>query len=183
MARPLGHHPLPRVREHAPLADAPDQRRPQPARRFSRHREQPIRRDRLALALELERSELLDGDRVARQQPRLPTEQDLPRPGRLLEPRRDIDRVAAHERLGALNDLAGVDADPRLDPQLRQRLPHLDRCPQRPQRVVFVQHRHPEHRHDRVADELLHRPSMPLDDRAHSLEIARHHAPHRLRIA
>ena len=42
--------------------------------------------------------------------------------------------------------------------------------------------RHPEDRHHRVADELLHRPAVRLDDRLHPLEVARQQRPQRLGI-
>ena len=80
------------------------------------------------------------------------------------------------------HDLARVHPDPRLHPELRQRLPHLHRRPHRPHRVVLVHHRHPEHRHHRVPDELLHRPAVRLDDPPHPLEIPHQQRPHRLRI-
>ena len=69
-----------------------------------------------------------------------------------------------------------------LDPELRQRVPHLHRRPARPQRVVLVHDRHAEHRHHRVADELLHRAAVRLDDRLHPLEVAGQQRPQRLRI-
>ena len=69
--------------------------------------------------------------------------------------------------------LAGHDADPPLQAQLGQRVAHLDRRPHRAQRVVLVQHRHAEHGHHRVADELLHAAAVPLHDRLHPLEVAR----------
>ena len=43
--------------------------------------------------------------------------------------------------------------------------------------------RHTEHRHNRVTDELLHRPPVRLDDPAHPVEIAGKRRPHRLRVA
>jgi hypothetical protein len=45
-----------------------------------------------------------------------------------------------------------------------------------------VQRRHAEHRHHRVADELLDRAAVPLERRLHSVEVARHHLPERLGI-
>ena len=78
--------------------------------------------------------------------------------------------------------LARVHADPAADPQLRQRIPHLHRRPAGPQRIVLVRRGDAEHRHHRVADELLHRPAVRLDDRLHPLEVARQQRPQRLRI-
>ena len=93
---------------------------------------------------------------------------------RLLEPRGDVDRVAGREPLlGAGDDLAGVHADPALDAELRASASaHLHRRPAGAQRVVLVQPRHAEDGHHRVADELLHRAAVRLDDRLHPLEVA-----------
>ena len=41
---------------------------------------------------------------------------------------------------------------------------------------------HAEDRHHRVADELLHGPAVPLDDRLRRLEVACHHPPQALRV-
>jgi hypothetical protein len=40
-------------------------------------------------------------------------------------------------------------------------------------RVVLVRDGNAEHRHDRIADELLDPTRMPLDDRLHPLEVTR----------
>ena len=110
-------------------------------------------------------------------------DQHLARLGRLLQPRRDVDGVTRRQPLlGARHDLAGVDADPAVDAELRERVPHLHRGPARAQRVVLVRRRHPEHGHHRVADELLDRAAVPLDDRLHPLEVARQQSAQRLRI-
>jgi hypothetical protein len=45
-----------------------------------------------------------------------------------------------------------------------------------------VRDRDPEDRHDRIADELLDRPLVPLDDRPEILEVAAHARPQRLGI-
>ena len=147
------------------------------------HREQPERRHRVGLALQLERLQLLHLDRIPSQRQRRRAHQDLTRAGRLLQPRRHVDRIPGHERVVAAgHDLARVHPDPCLDLELRQRLPHLHRRPHSPHRVVLVHHRHPEHRHHRVPDELLHRPAVRLDDPPHPLEIPHQQHPHRLRI-
>ena len=66
--------------------------------------------------------------------------------------------------------LAGVDPDPHLQRERRvglvQLLDRLQDAQPRPDRalsVVLVRHRRAEHRHHRIADELLHRPAVPLD--------------------
>ena len=78
--------------------------------------------------------------------------------------------------------LAGVDPDPRLQAELGQRVLHLLRCPHGSERVVLVHGGDAEHRHHLVADELLDRPAVPLDDLAHAIEEARLHAPVRLGV-
>jgi hypothetical protein len=45
-----------------------------------------------------------------------------------------------------------------------------------------VDDRDSEDRHDRVADELLHRATVPLHDRLHTLEIPGEQCPKRLRV-
>ena len=66
-------------------------------------------------------------------------DEHLARRRRLLEPGRDVDRVAGDEPLaGAGDDLAGVHADPPSIAELGQRVAHLDRRAHRAQRVVLV---------------------------------------------
>ncbi len=59
---------------------------------------------------------------------------------------------------------------------------HVRRGARRPERVVLVQHRDAEHRHDRVADVLLDRPAVSLDRGPHRVEVPRLHVPHGLGI-
>ena len=116
-------------------------------------------------------------------------DQDLARRRRLLEPGGDVDGIARDERLAlAGHDLARVHAraererDGQLLAERRQPLADLRHRPHRPQRVVLVRDRDAEHRHRRVADELLHRAAVPLHDQPDLLEVAAHRAPHRLGI-
>ena len=127
---------------------------------------------------------------------RLASEQDLSRLRGLLEPRRDVDGVAGRDgllrRRIADDHLAGVDPDPLLEAQAEsllepvvqqlERAAHLVGGPDGAQRVVLVDERHAEDGHDRVADELLHGAAVPLEHRPHLVEVADHHAPHRLGI-
>ena len=53
---------------------------------------------------------------------------------------------------------------------------------ERPQRVVLVPERQPEHRDDRVADDLLDRAAMRLEHGAHDVEVAVQDLAQRLRI-
>ena len=89
-------------------------------------------------------------------------------------------------------DLAGVDACSDLE---REALVSLEVGVQRDQgiskvlgrsdraeRIVLVHQRDAEDRHCRVPDELLHGAAVPLDDRAHRVEIAPHDAAQHLRV-
>ena len=164
----------------AGAARARDRRTARRSRRRGRpaaHRDQAVRLDRLRLALQLERLDRLDVDGATHELHRLRADVHLVRRRGLLEPRGDVDRVAGDEPLArAGDDLAGVDADARLHAERRQRVAHLRGGAHRAQRVVLVQHRNAEHGHHRVADELLHRSAVALDDRPHPLEVAREHA-------
>ena len=102
-------------------------------------------------------------------------DQDLARPGSLLQPRRDVHGVAGDERLaGAGDDLAGVHADADLEAEPGDGVAHLDRRPNGSQRVVLVDLGQPEDRHRRVADELLDRAAVALEDRAELGVVAAH---------
>ena len=163
------------VREPAHLRLAPDHGRLQVTggAHLAVHREQAVGRDRLGLALQGQRLDRLDLDGILGQLQRRVADQDLARLGGLLEPGGEVDRVTGGQALRrAGDDLAGRHADAPLDAQLRERVAHLDRRAQRPERVVLVHDRHAEHRHHRVADELLDAAAVALDDALHPLEIA-----------
>ena len=66
--------------------------------------------------------------------------------------------------------------------QGRQRDLHLGGGADGPERVVLVDDRDAEDRHDRVADELLDRPTVALEDRPHRVEPAAHDRAQRLRV-
>ena len=155
-----------------------------------------VGRDRLGLALEVERGDGLDLDRVLDESVGRLAEEDLAGLGRLLEPGGDVHRVARDEPLAgarvAGHDLARVHADPsgeadavialELVVQLAERGVHAGGGAHGAQRVVLVQPRDAEHGHDRVADELLDRPLVPLDHGGHLVEVAGHDAPEGLGI-
>ena len=92
-------------------------------------------------------------------------------PGRraLLEPCRDIDRVAGDERAPftrtADHDLTGVHADPELEAAVQLVCPvqHRQGRVQRALGVVLERSRHAECRHDRIAGELLDRAPRTFD--------------------
>ena len=107
---------------------------------------------------------------------RLLAEQDLARFGCLLQAGGDVDGVAGDERLAlAGNDLARVDAGAGLEPEPLDRFPDLGGRPHRPQRVVLVHPRNPEHCHGGVAHEFLDRAAVQLEDRAQLGVVAAHH--------
>ena len=192
-------HLLERIAEGGELGAPADERRVVPARVAGGaldHREQRERLDRIALPLRGQRLVRLENRCVRDQTPRRSADEHLARAGGLLQPLRSVHRVARDERLAARrvtgDDLAGVDPDAhvQLDAQparevlvqLRKRRAHVDRGAYRTQRVVFVQLRHAEDGHHRVADELLHRSAVPLQHAAHLVEPACHHAAEGFRI-
>jgi hypothetical protein len=142
--------------------------------RFGTHGVESERTRRSGLAVQLQRLELGCRNRVRDERLRRLAQQDLTRLGGLLEARGDVDRVARGKALGGPgDDLAGADAEAGANAERRQRVAHLERCTTGPKRVVLVQHGHPEHRHHCIADELLDRPSVRLDDRLHAVEVPR----------
>jgi hypothetical protein len=135
---------------------------------------------RLALQRELER---LGRDGVADEPEAVVAEEDLARAGGLLEPCGDVHRVARHQRVTfARDDRPGVDADPRVEPQLLDDVSQLHRRTRRPQGVVLARDRDSEDRHHRVAHELLHPAAVPLEHPARGVVVAVHQRPQRLRI-
>ena len=147
------------------------------------NRREPVCCNRLGLALQLERLDRFDLDSAAYELESGLADQDLVGLGGVLQAGGHVHRIAGGEPLLCARDhLAGVHADPSLHAQLREGRPHLHRSPAGPQRVVLVHLRHAEHRHHRVADELLHRAAVRLDDRLHPLEVAGQQRLQRLRI-
>src|ERR1044072_2300958 len=59
---------------------------------------------------------------------------------------------------------------------------HLDCRSHGPQRIVLVQNRRAKGSHHGVADVLLASPTVPFQDCAHLLEVARHKAPKRFGV-
>ena len=102
-----------------------------------------------------------------------------------LNPRRSVDDVARDDRLALVrasleqhDSLARIDPDPDLKVELRAALVQLSNRLEDPQprphralRVVLVRHRRTEHRHHRVADELLDGPAVALEFASDSLVV------------
>src|SRR5207244_10516644 len=125
-----------------------------------------------------ERLDRLDTDRISHEMQRVHSHEDLTVLRRLLETLRRVHCVAGHECVPesrvAGDDLAGVDPDSRLESHAAFALeplvehgegePHLRRRANRTYAVVLVHDRMTEDGHDRVADELLHRSAVSLED-------------------
>ncbi len=115
-------------------------------------------------------------------------QEDLPSIGGLLQPRRHVHGVAAHETLScariAGDDLSGVDAGAplhrytafalQLVADSRQPRPDLYGGAHGTESVVLVHGRHTEYRHDRVTDVFLDCAAVALDDGSYLVEVARH---------
>ena len=184
--------------EDAELLMAPDQRPLVMAheRLALSHGDQPIGGDGLGLALQLERRELLNLDRVTHELMGVLPDQDLVGGGSLLEPRGDVDRIADHEpvaRHGApRHQLARVHPGAVREPhapallelpiQVLETLLHIRRGANGSQRVVLADPRNPEHRHHGVAEELVDRAAVPLDRLAHLVEVRGDELTERLRV-
>jgi hypothetical protein len=131
------------------------------------------RRHRLGLALDRERLDRLGLDSLAHELQGGLADQDLTWSCCLLEAGGRVDRIPGGQALlGASYDLAGGEPDSGLDAKLWQGITHLDRRSTCSESVILVHFGDAEDRHDRIADELLHRASVRLDDLFHPLEVA-----------
>jgi hypothetical protein len=200
VAAALAGGALVRPLQQRPLSLAPDHRRVEAACATlcsGLDREQPVRLDRLALALELQGGDGLDFDCVAHEVVGRRPEQDLVRRRSLLEALGDVDGVACREPLAAAarisrHDLARVHARSDGDGdspvalellvQSGEALAHLGGGPDRADSIVLVHDGDPEDGHYRVADELLDRALVRLDDGLHLVEVAAHHPAQRFRV-
>src|SRR5438309_8778651 len=137
--------------------------------------------DRRRLPADLARLRLAEDERVAGGRVGSLPGEDRPRLGHLLQPSGDIDLIAGHDALvGSGHHLAGVDTDANrqadamlsleLRIEVRQPLEHLAGGSQRPLSVILTHDRNAEGGHNRVAHELLDRPSPGLDRRGHDGE-------------
>ena len=117
-------------------------------------------------------------------------DEDPVRRRRRLQPRGGVHDVAGNHPFAGTGTsierherLTGVDADANLQLRLLQdRIPNRESRPHRPLRIVLVRRRRAEHRHHRVADELLHRASVMLERRPQPLVIRTQDRLHILRI-
>ena len=139
----------------------------------------------LRLALERQRLDRLDLDGIAHQSPGRFAQQHLVRRRGLLQTGGGVDHVTRDQSLPgghlARDDLAGVDPGPigQADAPARlevgvddgERLAHLPGRSDGTQGVVLVQTGQAEDGHDRVADELLDRPPVSLEDGLHLAEV------------
>ena len=130
MAGALPDRALVGAREEIELIRATDHRRLQVAldrKRLRTEGEQPMGLDRFRLALELQRLERLDLDRITREPVGHVTDEDLPRLRDLLKAGGDVDGVARGQPLlSAGDDFAGRDADAGLEAEPGKGLAHLD---------------------------------------------------------
>ena len=148
------------------------------------HPERPPRRDRCGLALQELLAGRLEGDRPGRGPFRgvSPT-RTRPRRRHRLEAGRGVDEVAGHHPLPDGADghggLAGQDAGPELErlvaglpPEVADRVDEVEGRPHGPLGVVLLGDRRAPDGHDGVADELLDRAAVALDDLAAQVEVA-----------
>ena len=125
--------------------------------------------DALGLSLHLDRGLVVELEGAAGGRDRALADEDLARLRALLQPRRHVDRVSGDEGAPFTrapdHDLAGVDADPQLEPgvELTYAAPHCESGVQGPLGVVLESRRGAERRHHRVAGELLGRSAGTLD--------------------
>ena len=152
-------HAAERVLEQLQLELAGDERRCDRGRAAVAFQDlqQPPGELRLGEALQVDRADLLGLDHADGQPSGEGPNEDLSRRGGLLEPRRDVDGLAGGEgRVGLVgDDLARLDPDPRLQPELVYRVEDRGRGAHSALGVVLVRLRNPERSHDGVAGELL----------------------------
>jgi hypothetical protein len=134
-----------------------------------------VGRHALGLPLQLERRHRLVLDGVAHESVRSRSEQDLARTCCLLEACGDVDGISGHKGLALSgDDLTRVDPDPDVQAERGDRRLDLVRGSHGTQRVVLVGIRDAEHGHRGIADELLDRAAMTLENRP-QLSVETHH--------
>ena len=146
------------------------------------------------LALQLEAASGLVDDRSLGRSPRPLADEDRPGLGDRLHPRSGVDEVARHHPLahrgcvdrGLAREHACAhpqSVDPGLLAQRLHRSDEIERRTNSSLRVVLRRHRRPPHRHDGVADELLHDPAVQPYEAPTGVEVAGEELAHLLRVA
>ena len=140
--------------------------------------------------------ELLGPCRAADHSPGRVVEQNGPRGGLDLETRRQVHCIT-RDQCRSLRGIAGDDHPGRQpDPEVqadavdageffaesRKSIPQLQGGPRGAQGIVLVRARDPEDRHDGIADELLDRAAVALEDRARQGVVAAEDGPRDLRV-
>src|SRR5205823_13227585 len=163
---------LPGLLESGELTPPADEATVRALRRLM-HRGQAISADRARLALQLERLQRVHLDGSLHELEGRLAEENLAWEGGLLRSRGDVHRVSGRKPLvGAGDDLARGESDPAFNLELRECPLHLQGDAASTQGIVLVSGGNAEDGHDRIADELLHRSTMELDDLLHPLEVA-----------
>ncbi len=178
---------------------SPDEQRLQPdsATSTAGPRDDPQRHpgvDRLLATLDLMHARILIGDRRVAGPAGDVVDEHLSGRCDRLQARGGVDRVAHHHALARDADLdrrpAGQDAcaDPELGhaqlfAERRDRIGQGQRCPDRALGIILERHRCAPHGHHGVADELLDRPAVALDQRPATLEVPRQHLAYVVGIA
>ena len=183
------------VEEPAELLPATDHRHVEmPAEAALRvHADEPPRRQRFALALHGQRLDGVCNHRGSHERERFRSEQDLVRPRGLLQASGDVDRIADGEPVfGSGDHLPRVHSDPERQPcpvlalelvvEVAGSLAQRGCGTHGAKGVVFVQHRHAEDGHDRVADELLDHAAVLLDRAPGRVVVPGQHPAEHLRI-
>ena len=107
--------------------------------------------------------------------------------GGALNAGRRVDAVANDHALLAVQHgcLAGDDARAGAEvrgshpaSERRHRFDELERSADASRSVILARHRRPPHRHHRIADELVDRPPVPVDDPARGVEVVPEHVAH-----
>ena len=193
----VAHRPLERAPEERELPFPADHRgveMPREPGRPGHDLDEADRGDRIGLPLRVHRVDPLHRDRIADERERVLPEQDLAGRSGLLQPCRDVHRVACRDRLVARagHDLTGVHPDTarQRDPMVAIEIvvqrgecrAHVGCCAHGPQRIVFMDLGNAEDRHDRIADELLDRASVAFDGSLHGHEEALHDVTPRLGV-
>ena len=186
---PLARGGVQEVLQQAQLVVATHERRLDPlapalAAALGDDPERPPRRDRGGLALEELLAGRLEGDRARRGALGGLADEDGAGRRHRLEPRRGVHHVAGHHPLADGTDrdrcLAGQDAGPQLEglvarlaPEMADGVDEVEGRADRPLGVVLLCDRRAPDGHHGVADELLDRAPVALDDLPAQIEVAR----------